>query len=78
MKRFELNDRVKKLKLSLVKFSNMMGKKYALGRYRPTDDLPPEYEKFIEILEENEKLKAENQMFKNMCSVLLNQINNGD
>ena len=48
------------------------------GQFRAHDDLPPEYEKFIEILEENEKLKAENQMFKNMCSALLNQINNGD
>lgn len=75
MKRFELNDRVKKLKLSLVKFSALMGKKYALGRYKPTDDLPPEYEKFIELLEENERLKAENQMFKQMCSTLMNQIN---
>ena len=75
MKRFELNDRVKKLKLSLVKFSNLMGKKYALGRYKPTDDLPPEYEKFIEILEENERLKTENQMFKQMCYTLMNQIN---
>ena len=75
MKRFELNDRVKKLKLSLVKFSALMGKKYALGRYKPTDELPPEYEKFIEILEENERLKTENQMFKQMCSTLMNQIN---
>ena len=75
MKRFELNDRVKKLKLSLVNFSSLMGKKYALGAYRPTDDLPPEYEKFIELLEENERLKAENQMFKQMCSTLMNQIN---
>ena len=75
MKRFELNDRVKKLKLSLKKFSELMGKTYALGRYRPTDDLPDEYEKFIEILEENERLKQENKMFKQMCSTLMNQIN---
>lgn len=75
MKRFELNDRVKKMKLSLKAFSELMGKTYALGRYRPTDELPPEYEKFIELLEEKERLLQENKMFKQMCSTLMNQIN---